>query len=66
MAAGAATVFVVESTVRDAADRGYDVITLRDCCASFDAEQDAFLLDNVFPMFGRVTTSQEFLAEIEV
>lgn len=34
---GLATQFSVEHTVRDAADRGYGVTVLRDCCASANA-----------------------------
>jgi nicotinamidase-related amidase len=34
---GLATQFSVEHTVRDAADRGYRVTVLRDCCASANA-----------------------------
>ena len=35
---GLATQFSVEHTVRDAADIGYSVTVLADCCASGDAE----------------------------
>jgi biuret amidohydrolase len=35
---GLATQFSVEHTVRDAADRGFRVTVLRDCCASANAE----------------------------
>src|SRR3984957_16706416 len=35
---GLATQFSVEHTVRDAADRGFQVTVLRDCCASANAE----------------------------
>jgi biuret amidohydrolase len=37
MVCGLATQFSVEHTVRDAADRGYRVTVLRDCCASANA-----------------------------
>jgi nicotinamidase-related amidase len=35
---GLATQFSVEHTVRDAADRGFQVTVLRDCCASANAQ----------------------------
>ncbi|HEY6520998.1 MAG TPA: cysteine hydrolase [Roseiarcus sp.] len=35
---GLATQFSVEHTVRDAADRGFRITVLRDCCASANAE----------------------------
>ena len=42
---GLATQFSVEHTVRDAADRGYRVTVLRDCCASADPVAAAAALD---------------------
>jgi nicotinamidase-related amidase len=35
---GLATQFSVEHTVRDAADRSFQVTVLRDCCASANAQ----------------------------
>jgi biuret amidohydrolase len=53
---GLATQFSVEHTVRDAADRGFHVTVLRDCCASADAQaaQAAF---EVMSMLAEVTDS---------
>jgi nicotinamidase-related amidase len=39
--AGIATTFVVEATARHAADLGFNVVTLDDCCASFNDEMHA-------------------------
>jgi nicotinamidase-related amidase len=58
---GFATNFVVEGTARDAVDRGYRVIVLSDCCASFTGEMHRFALDAILPQLGTVTTSQEFI-----
>ena len=53
---GLATQFSVEHTVRDAADRGFRVTVLKDCCASANAEaaETAF---EVMSMLAEVTES---------
>jgi nicotinamidase-related amidase len=61
---GFATNFVVEGTARDAVDRGYTVIVLSDCCASFTDEMHRFALDAILPQLGRVTTSEEFVSSL--
>jgi nicotinamidase-related amidase len=58
---GFATNFVVEGTAREAVDRGYEVIVLADCCASYSAEMDDFALQTILPLLGTVTTSAEFV-----
>ena len=65
-ALGVATNNVVESTARDAADRGFDVIVLQDCCASFDAQHDEFACTRILPRFCRVTDSGELAKEIGI
>lgn len=52
--AGFATGGVVLSTVRDAADRDYRLIVLRDACADRDPEVHALLMEKVFPRQARV------------
>jgi nicotinamidase-related amidase len=52
----------VETTARDAADRGYDIVLLDDRCAAFSPEiHEATLLSFQGP-FGRVRTVDEVLA----
>ena len=59
---GVVTNVCVETTARDAADRGYDVVLLDDGCAAFSPEiHDSTLLSFQGP-FGRVRTSDEVLA----
>ena len=53
---GLATQFSVEHTVRDAADRGFRVTVLRDCCASANA-QAAEAAFEVMSMLAEVTES---------
>jgi nicotinamidase-related amidase len=47
--AGISTSGVVLSTVREAMDRDYRIIVLRDACADPDPEVHAFLVDRIFP-----------------
>jgi len=55
----------VETTARDAADRGYDVVLLDDGCAAFSPEiHEATLLSFQGP-FGRVRTADEVLALLQ-
>jgi nicotinamidase-related amidase len=41
-------------------DSGYEVIILRDCCASASEEMHDFTLDNVLPYLATVSTSDEY------
>jgi nicotinamidase-related amidase len=59
--AGIATSGVVLSTVREAADKDYELTVLSDLCADFDAEVHRVLLEKVFPRQANVMTSQEWL-----
>ena len=52
---------VVESTTRYACDALYEVIILRDCCASFGEELHSFTLDNVLPNLATISNSEEFI-----
>ena len=55
--AGFALQTCVESTLRDAHDRAYEAYVVEDATAAFTAEQGAYVLDTVVPVFGgRVTT----------
>jgi nicotinamidase-related amidase len=47
--AGVSTSGVVLSTVREAADRDYRLLVLRDCCADPDTDVHGTLLEHVFP-----------------
>lgn len=55
----------VESTMRTAYEKGYDVITLTDCTATVSEEEQKLATDKNFPMFSRPMTYQEFLGELK-
>lgn len=54
----------VESTMRTAYENGYDVVTLRDCTATLSEEEQRLSIEKNYPMFSRVMTHTEFLAEL--
>jgi biuret amidohydrolase len=58
---GLATNWVVESTARDAFNRGYFVHTLSDCCSSPSEEAHAYCLKNTLPMLGAVCDSKAYI-----
>ncbi len=54
----------VESTMRSAYERGYDVITLTDCTATLSEDEQRFAIEKNFPMFSRPMTHDAFLAQL--
>ncbi len=62
---GVATNLVVESTARAADDAGFQVVVLEDCCASPNPDWHRFSVENLLPLFGEVTTSQEFTSALK-
>lgn len=63
--AGISTSGVVLSTVRDAADKDYRLIVLKDLVADGDAEVHDVLVNKVFPRQAQVITAAELSALVE-
>jgi len=63
--AGFLTNCCVESTMRSAYERGFNVITLTDCTATLSEEEQRLATTKTFPMFSRPMTHQEFLAGLD-
>lgn len=61
---GVATNSCVETTARDAADRGYKTVLVEDACATFDQALHEATLRSFATLFGRVSTTQEVIAEL--
>ncbi len=62
--AGAVTSIFVDSSGRSAHEQGYDVTVLSDCtCGRTDFEQE-FYCNQILPLYARVATSAELLAEL--
>jgi nicotinamidase-related amidase len=64
--AGISTNVGVESTARDAFERGYDQVFVTDAMASPSAEAHANTLKFTFPRIGRLRTTEEVLAALKV
>lgn len=58
---GIATNFGVESTARDAFERGYAQVFAEDAMSSLSAEAHRFAVTVVFPRIGRVRSTDEIL-----
>ncbi len=61
---GVATNFCVESTLRDAADLGYDCILVEDACAAVDDASHLTGLASMQP-FAQITTTASLLAALD-
>ena len=61
---GIATEFGVESTARDAYERGYEQIFARDAMAGLHVESHANAVERIFPRLGRVRGTEEILAAL--
>jgi len=59
---GYATSGVVLSTVRDAADRDYQITVLSDCCGDLDEEVHNVLIKKVFPLQADVLQTDNWLS----
>lgn len=54
----------VESTMRTGYEKGFDVVTLKDCTATLSEEEQRLAVAKNYPMFSRPMDHQEFLAEL--
>jgi nicotinamidase-related amidase len=61
---GIATSGVVLSTLREAADRDYEITVLSDCCGDRDPEVHRVLTEKVFPRQAEVTTLAGWEAQL--
>ena len=62
---GMATSACVETTARDAADRGYNCIIVEDGCADKFPDSHKMTMINFTRLFGKVSTTQEVIALLE-
>jgi ureidoacrylate peracid hydrolase len=54
----------VESTMRTGYEKGFDVITLKDCTATLSEEEQRLAVEKNYPMFSRPMDHNEFIAEL--
>jgi nicotinamidase-related amidase len=57
MLAGVSTNLAVEGIVRASVNRGFDVVVIEDCCASYPDEWHRFSIENIMPLIATVTTA---------
>ena len=62
---GVATEFGVESTARDAYERGYEQVFACDAMTGRTAESHANAVERIFPRMGRVRRTEEIIAALE-
>jgi ureidoacrylate peracid hydrolase len=55
----------VESTMRTGYEKGFDVVTLKDCTATLSDEEQRLAVEKNYPMFSRPMEHEAFLQEIE-
>jgi nicotinamidase-related amidase len=58
---GIATNFGVESTARDAFERGYALVFVEDAMAGLGAEAHSFAISTIFPRIGRVRSTEQVM-----
>jgi biuret amidohydrolase len=61
---GVVTNVCVESTGRDASDRGYNVVVVDDACAAYDVESHESTMRNFSRFFGRVALAEDVVQEL--
>jgi nicotinamidase-related amidase len=62
---GIATNWGVESTARDAYERGYQQIFVEDAMSARDAEGHSHTVASLFPRVGRVRSAEDVLAALK-
>src|SRR5215510_7378982 len=55
---GVSTNLAVEGIVRASVNRGFDMVVIEDCCASYPDEWHQFSVENIMPLIATVTTSE--------
>jgi nicotinamidase-related amidase len=64
--AGISTNVGVESTARDAYERGYEQVFVEDAMAARSPDEHAHTIRTIFPRIGRVRSTADVLAAIEI
>ena len=62
---GISTNFGVESTARDAYERGYNLVFVEDAMAGMSAEAHEFPVKNIFPRIGKLRSTAQVLGELK-
>lgn len=60
---GYATHVCVESTLREAHDKGYNAILLEDATSAFNRVQQDYVINNIVHHFGKSISTEDFISE---
>ena len=63
--AGVSTNLAVEGIVRASVNRGFDVVVIEDCCASYPDEWHRFSVDNILPLIATVTSAEVVIRALQ-
>jgi nicotinamidase-related amidase len=63
---GIATNFGVESTARDAFERGYGLVFVEDAMAGLSEAAHSFAISTIFPRIGRVRSTEQVMNSLQV
>ena len=58
---GVSTNIAIESIVRASVNRGFEMVVVEDCCASYPDEWHRFSIENIMPLLATVTTAKAVL-----
>jgi len=61
MMTGISTNIAIESIVRASVNRGFDMVVVEDCCASYPDEWHEWSIKNIMPLLAAVTSSEAVL-----
>ncbi len=61
---GVSTNLAVEGIVRASVNRGFDMVVIEDCCASYPDEWHRFSIDNIMPLLAQVTSADALIAAL--
>lgn len=62
---GVSTNLAIESIVRASVNRGFELVVIEDCCASYPQEWHDWTIANIMPLLATVTGSDALLAALE-
>lgn len=61
---GVSTNLAVEGIVRASVNRGFDMVVIEDCCASYPETWHRFSIENIMPLLATVTTADAVVAAL--
>lgn len=61
---GVSTNLAIESIVRASVNRGFDMVVIEDCCASYPEEWHEWTITNIMPLLATVTSAEAVLGAL--